>query len=476
MYLVAVHPLLRPRGRPFPRSSRSRSRVNLRVLQSLTRGPQGQPSPLQTPHGCPGVQGIFGASRGKVRHGWPTVPDTMATGFPFPRGCCLALSVAEFSLLRFVGNPAMSFPPPHLTRDRFVLPARVPLSNPLVFLSPVSRYQGDVVRSLPQPLPGPVPAPYPANRAYKPPGRREAPWRSVSRFHCAVAWWLSPPCPCCSARRVFPDSRPLSCSGPCARARVLFVSCSCPSSRVHSPPGRPLPLGSGPRDLLSSRDRSRGRSLLLTLLSSERCPRFLPSPVAPLFSCASPSSHVHTPPGRRQLPGAGPSDNYLPLALVAPIHTPTFFFFSLCVDCILVFSLGPSSVHTPWAASLPTSLCVSVPCPVVSCVFLPSSLHVCTTLLHWSSAVAAPLSSSHRSSRPRGAVPLALPGQARGPPLPRITLPLLPAPPKPPSRVSHLSPLLLLCSPVCAGRSSPRQGSISRALTCLPTWPRSSVL
>ena len=72
----------------------SRSRVNLRVLKPLTRGSQGQPSPQQTPHGCPGFQSIFLTSRGQVPHGWPMVHHSMATGFPIPRGCCLALSVS----------------------------------------------------------------------------------------------------------------------------------------------------------------------------------------------------------------------------------------------------------------------------------------------------------------------------------------------------------------------------------------------
>ena len=64
---------------------------NLRVLRPLTRGSQGQPSPLRTPHGHPGVQGIFPTSRGQVPHGWPMVHLPMATGFPIPWGCCLAL-------------------------------------------------------------------------------------------------------------------------------------------------------------------------------------------------------------------------------------------------------------------------------------------------------------------------------------------------------------------------------------------------
>ena len=95
MHLGVVHPRLEARGRPFPRSPRSRSRVNLRVLRPLTRRPQVQPSPLRTPHGCPGVQGIFPTSRGQAPHGWPMVDHSMATGFPIPRGCCLALSASR---------------------------------------------------------------------------------------------------------------------------------------------------------------------------------------------------------------------------------------------------------------------------------------------------------------------------------------------------------------------------------------------
>ena len=95
MHLGVVHPRLAGRGRPFPRSPRSRSRVNLRVLRPLTRGPQGQPSPLQTPHGRPGVQGIFPTSRGQAPHGWHMVHHSMATGFRIPQGCCLALSASH---------------------------------------------------------------------------------------------------------------------------------------------------------------------------------------------------------------------------------------------------------------------------------------------------------------------------------------------------------------------------------------------
>ena len=92
MHFGVVRPRLEARGRPFARSPRSCSRPNLRILGPLAWGPQGQPSPLETPHGRPGVQGIFSTSRGQIPHGWPMVYHSMATGFPIPWGCCLALS------------------------------------------------------------------------------------------------------------------------------------------------------------------------------------------------------------------------------------------------------------------------------------------------------------------------------------------------------------------------------------------------
>ena len=140
MDLGVVHPWLQARGRPFPRSPRSRSRVNLPVLRPLTRGPQGQPSPLRTPHGRPRVQGIFTTSRGQAPHGWPTVHHSMATGFPIPRGCCLALLVSYPTpcpvFLCRIPSPALSL-------------------CPVVSLSPWA-----VVR--PHPIPHPVFIPHPA--------------------------------------------------------------------------------------------------------------------------------------------------------------------------------------------------------------------------------------------------------------------------------------------------------------------------
>ena len=122
MHLVVVHPRLEARGRHFPRYPRFRSHVNLQILRLLTRGLQGQPSPLQTPHGCPGVQGIFPTSPGQVPHGWPMLPHSMVTSFPIPQGCCMAPVAARFSRLcsdRFATPPSRS---PHLVPG----PATVP--------------------------------------------------------------------------------------------------------------------------------------------------------------------------------------------------------------------------------------------------------------------------------------------------------------------------------------------------------------
>ena len=141
MHLGVLHLPLEARGRPFPRSPRSRSRVNLRVLRPLTRGPQAQPLPLRTPHGRPAVQGIFPTSRGQAPHGWPMVHHSMATGLRIPRGCCLALSVS---------HPIPCSPLPH------------PVTGPL----PASC--GFPIRR------GCCAAPFhPSSRVYTPPGRQQ---------------------------------------------------------------------------------------------------------------------------------------------------------------------------------------------------------------------------------------------------------------------------------------------------------------
>ena len=121
MHLGVVHPWLEATGRPFPRFPRSSSRVNLRVLGPLTRGPPGQPSPLRTPHSRPGVEGIFPTSRGKAPHGWLMVHHSIATGFSSPRGCCSTFCATHCALAR---NPATSHSPlPHPVAHHGLFPA-----------------------------------------------------------------------------------------------------------------------------------------------------------------------------------------------------------------------------------------------------------------------------------------------------------------------------------------------------------------
>ena len=138
MYLIVVHPRLAARQRPFPRSPRYRSRVNLPVLGPLTRGPQGQPSPVHTHHGRPGFQGIFPTSRGQVPHGWPTVPHSTATGFHshgaaarrfLPNFPCPALFVTPRCPFPLCHLPSLALSP-RLTPHPLSLPHRA-TSNPV---------------------------------------------------------------------------------------------------------------------------------------------------------------------------------------------------------------------------------------------------------------------------------------------------------------------------------------------------------
>ena len=141
MHFGVIHPRLEARGQPFPRSPRSRPRVNLRVLRPLTRGSQGRPSPLRTPHGCPRVKGILPTSRGEAPNGWPMFHHSMPTGFPIPRGCCLALAAS---------HPIPCSPLPH--------PVTGPLPASCGF--PIPR--------------GCCAAPFhPSSRVYTPPGRQQ---------------------------------------------------------------------------------------------------------------------------------------------------------------------------------------------------------------------------------------------------------------------------------------------------------------
>ena len=232
MHLRVVHPRLEARGRPFPRSPRSRSRVNLRVLRPLTRGPQGQPSPLRTLHGRPGVQGIFPTSRGQAPHLLAHVHHSMATGFPISRGCCLALSVS---------HPIPCSPLPH------------PVTGPM----PASR-------GFPIPR-GYCAAPFhPSSRVYIPPGRQQPcgagpldPHPSGDGFVRLALVAPFPPPP------FSPVPRPVTHLGLLPASRVFPVSCGrrvalatrpvlprplLTVSRVFTPLGCQQPFGAGPLD------------------------------------------------------------------------------------------------------------------------------------------------------------------------------------------------------------------------------------
>ena len=160
MHLGVVHPRLEARGRRLPHSPRSRSRVNLRVLRPLTRRPQGQPSPLRTPHRRPGVQGIFSTSRVQAPHGWPMVHYSMATGFRIARGCCLALSA-------FCPG-CVSSATPQCPVFFYLIPSPALSPRPAV-----SRSLGVVVRPLTHCFSGPAPSSHPSCCFYTPPGRQQ---------------------------------------------------------------------------------------------------------------------------------------------------------------------------------------------------------------------------------------------------------------------------------------------------------------
>ena len=181
MHLDVVHLLLEARGRPFPRSPRSRSRVNLRVLRPLTRKTSGSnlthadtsrpswssghfpdfllPGSPWLAHGSP-LHGnwfpnptglLFGAfvlpSHPMSRSPMPlpvTGPIPASRGFPIPRGCCAARAT-PLSYPRALSHPSSRVytPPgrqqpsgagpqdPHPSMDRFMLLARVaPILSP----------------------------------------------------------------------------------------------------------------------------------------------------------------------------------------------------------------------------------------------------------------------------------------------------------------------------------------------------------
>ena len=301
MHLGVVHPRLDARGRPFPRSPWSRSRVNLRVLRPLTRGSQGQPSPLRTPHIRPGVQGIFPTSRGQVPHGWPMVHHSMATGFPIPRGCCLALSVS------------LPIPCPI---PLCLIPARPVQSVPWTPY-PVGPLCG------PSHTPFPALSPCPIIPSFTPPGRQQPcgagpldPLPSRDRFVRLARVAPFPPQSLSPVPR--PRPNPLVC---CAAP-------SHPSSRVYTPPGRQQPCGAGPLDPHPSGYRFVLLARVTPFPPFSPVPRPRPNPLGCCAAPSHPSSRVYTPLGRQQPCGAGPldhhpsGDRFVRLARVATLPPP----------------------------------------------------------------------------------------------------------------------------------------------------------
>ena len=229
MHLVVVHSRLEARERPFPRSPGSRSRVNLRVLRPLTRGPQGQPSPLRTPHGRPGVQGIFRTSHGQIPHGWPLVPHSMAISFPIPLCRCMA-SVAARSTLLYSYRFATS-------RSRSPHPVSGPAPAPGFPPSPVS-------------VPHPVFIP---DRAASNPLAR-AHWILIhsGTVLCPLhGSFLSSPLRPCFGRLLVTHPWIVALGfSPTLTPRPLVPVLSCAPSPIHvyTPPGRQQPSAAAPKD------------------------------------------------------------------------------------------------------------------------------------------------------------------------------------------------------------------------------------
>ena len=272
MHFDVVHPRLEARGRPFPRSPWSRTLVNLRVLRPMTRGSQGQPSPLRTPHGRPGVQGIFPTFRGQVPHGWPMVHNSMATGSPIPQG----LLLGAFDL---PAHPMSHSPWPHPGTGPFPASHGLPTSS--------GRCAALATRLSPPSLL------VPSSCAYTPLGRQQTcgagpldPLTSGDHFVRLARVAPFPPPSLSPVPR--PRPNPLGC---CAAP-------SHPSSRVYTPPGRQQRCGAGPLDPHPSGDRF------------VRPARVAPLPPPPSLLCRRPCCPSHPGPSR------GPS--HTPFSVPSP--------------------------------------------------------------------------------------------------------------------------------------------------------------
>ena len=184
-----------------------------------------------------------------VPHGWPMVHHSMATGFPIPRGCCLALS-ASLPFPR--PNPLL----PHPGTGPFPASRGLP--------TPSGRCAALATRpSPPRPL-------VPSSRVYTPPGRLLpcgagplGPLPFADRFVRLAQVAPFPPPSLSPVPR--PRANPLGC----------LAAPSHPSSRVYTPTGRHQPCGAGPLDPHPSGNRF------------VRLARVAPFPPPPLFPCAA---------------------------------------------------------------------------------------------------------------------------------------------------------------------------------------------
>ena len=425
--------------------------MNLRVLRPLTRGSQGQPSALRTPHGRPGVQGILPTSRGQGPHGWHMVHHTVATGFPIPRGCCLALSAS---------HPIPCSPLPH--------PVTGPLPASCGF--PIPR--------------GCCAAPFHlSSRVYTPPGSQQPcgagpldPHPSGDRF---VRLALVAPFP---SPTLLPGPRPVTNRGLFPASCVFPVSLGPSCDPSHTPSSAPSPYPSIPCFYPTGPPATlwRGPSGSASCLGAARVTRTVRSLPVPLrFGGVLTSGPVVVPSSWSPRP---------PLLVPFP-HLVT----RRCCFCLCFFARQPRSLVCPFAppcSPAARSLCASRP-PVSLRGFFrffylppppPPCLLPCGSLLpactHNNSAQAI----CHCSPGCSCPVPSPSCGVAlRGPRPCQVGAP--------PSRLTHFSALhpplssvscspSYCCSPApCALRwSSPRHGCISHAFTRLRASALSSDL
>ena len=152
MHLVDIHPRLEAKGRPFPCSPGLCSCVNLRVLKSLTRGPQGQPSPREHLTAVPEFMAFFPllVVRLLMVGPWFTTPSQL-------------FSQSHGAVVR-------PLPHPPLTRPHNLIPSLIPCFYPTG--PPATGWRGPTGSSS---IPGPFHSPC-TGRSYSLPFSRSFPY------------------------------------------------------------------------------------------------------------------------------------------------------------------------------------------------------------------------------------------------------------------------------------------------------------